>query len=195
MGWTMMESFKDWYKTRYGMTYPTAPGAHEVASDVFARIAEGVAEYMDLWLSIITAQSVPVLVAALPPGEKIIAMTVWQDMVVLATSTGVYLMRTQAEGFLPAKIEKAPAEAAEPNEAGITLRRHAGFHRHWVNELTDNRVARALALGFRYCVYENGTGPVRRCVGNSPGRVPLYAIALEIENERWPEVMEELEKW
>lgn len=93
----------------------------------------------------------------------------------------------------------APAadEQDEPNEAGVSLRRRAGLHIHWVNELSDNRVARALALGFRCCVYANGTGPVRRCVGRSPGRValPLYAVALEIEESAWPSAREEMDKW
>lgn len=46
----------------------------------------------------------PYLVAAVSQGTAIIALTVWKDYVVLATSTGVYLMANSEDGFVPMKV-------------------------------------------------------------------------------------------
>lgn len=44
------------------------------------------------------------LVATLRPGDAIIALTIWKDHVILATTTGVYIMADQDPGFVPMKM-------------------------------------------------------------------------------------------
>lgn len=63
----------------------------------------------------------------------------------------------------------------------------AGFHRHWFN-LFGNRGEVALALGWMHVVDESGKDVVR-CVGITRGCDPLYAACMEIEQERYDQLI------
>lgn len=75
---------------------PARPGAETVYAYLFERPLT--------WSAPSAAPHGLYLVATVPDGVSVIALTVWKDRVVLATTTGVYIMADQATGFVPMKM-------------------------------------------------------------------------------------------